>query len=58
MMLDDMKAQESGSGIQIDAILIPGDFCAHGMAADTEQLGTPSTWNAQLETINMVITMI
>ena len=58
MMLDDMKAQESGSGIPINAILIPGDFCAHGMAANTEQLGTPSSWAAQLETINMVITMI
>ena len=53
-----MKAQESGSGIPINAILIPGDFCAHGMAANTEQLGTPSSWAAQLETINMVITMI
>ena len=33
VMLADMKAQESNSGVKIDAILIPGDFCRHGMAA-------------------------
>ncbi len=33
VMLADMKAQESNSGVKIDAIIIPGDFCRHNMAA-------------------------
>ena len=36
VMLEDMKSQESNSGVLIDAILIPGDFCAHGMASNNE----------------------
>jgi len=46
LMLDDMKAEETRSGIPYNAILIPGDFCAHGMSANGEQIGVPSTWAA------------
>lgn len=36
VMLEDIKDQSEKTGVDYDAILIPGDFCAHGMAANTE----------------------
>lgn len=45
LMLDDMKNEESKSGVPIDAILIPGDFCAHDMSANTPETELiPSSW--------------
>lgn len=58
VMLDDMKEQETKSGVPIDAIIIPGDFPRHNMAAWNEEPGVPPGWPAQLATINTVISMI
>ena len=46
VMLDDMKAEVTKSGVPIDAIIIPGDFPRHNMNNDPEEAGTPPTWPA------------
>lgn len=39
-MIQDMKTEESNSGISIDAIFIPGDFCRHGLASKSQIAGS------------------
>jgi hypothetical protein len=57
VMLQNAKDQVADEGIEITAILLPGDFNKHGLSAYDETIPNPN-WGIMLETMTTVMNTI
>jgi hypothetical protein len=57
VMLQQAKDQTTDEGIEITAILLPGDFNKHGLSARNESIPNPN-WGIMLETMTTVMNTI